>query len=146
MLRQVAGAHVQDWGRNNAVSLPYQTAGSLKILHTANSVELVREFVSRNPGSPVCCRYVGNDNLAEADGLVEQSIRVFEPMRNVVPSSNLWLEDGINEAYQSGEDLSRRNDAVERAAVRIAQAGFRPVGFNFSVGNPPKIIGAVVNG
>jgi hypothetical protein len=145
MLKQVAGAHVQSW-TDDAKKLVRQKCGSLKILNTANSVDLVQEFVNNNPDAPVCCRLVTSDNLSEADKLVEDSIREFERLLPIVNAENLWLEDGINEAYQSGEELGYRNDAVENASIKINNAGFRPVGFNFSVANPPKIINATVNG
>lgn len=147
--RNVAGGHVQDWGRGNATALSMQKGGALKVLNTANSTDRVRDFVSRNPHSPVCCRRVApqaEDNYRFADFNAEESIRAFENLQHVVAPENLWLEDGINEANQTGEELKYRDAGVQRNAPRIRAAGFRPVGFNFSVANPPRIDGATVNG
>lgn len=134
MLRNVAGPHVQSW-TDDAKRLVTQRAGSLKILHTAMSVNVVYEFRQRNPQSPVCCRYVGSDALIGVDERTDIAIRTFSPLQNVM-GADLYLEVPINEAYQAGAELGLHAGAVSRCAQKIFNAGMRPVGFNFSVGNP----------
>lgn len=145
MLRNVSGGHVQVWN-DDSKHIAYQKGGSLKILQTSNSPDLVGEFCQRNPDAHVACRLVTADSIELGDRYVDDSLRTFEDILNVVPEGHAWLEDGINEAYQAGDELKRRSDHVTRAAPKIRKAGWRPVGFNFSVANPARIAGATVNG
>lgn len=141
MLRNVAGPHVQSW-TDDAKKLVTGGAGAgcLKILNTSMSTDIVREFHQRNPTSPVACRYVAGDSLAEVDRRTSEALRIFEPLLSIVGDSDLlFIEVPINEAYQAGEELKYHSDAVIRCGHRIRQAGARPIGFNFSVGNPSNL-------
>lgn len=145
MLRNVSGGHVQRWD-NDSKQLVYQNGGSLKVLQTSNAPDLVGEFCARNPHAQIGCRLVTGNQLELSDRYVDDSLRTFERILNVVPEGNAWLEDGLNETNQAGDELKRRSDAVVRAAVKIRRAGWHPIGFNFSSANPAKIIGATVEG
>lgn len=145
MLRNISGGHVQQWN-DDSKKIARQKGGALKILQTSNEPDLVKEFCEINPDAHVACRLVTGNSLELSDTYMDQSLRTFERILPVVPEGHAWLEDGLNEAFQAGDELQRRSDVVVRAATRYRKAGWRCVGFNFSVANPARIAGATVNG
>lgn len=121
-------------------------AGSFKFMSDADNLEAAQRFHGNNPQSPVCYRLHTNDSLNDISGNTDRALQNAEKYRFLANAGLMYVEVPINEQFQTGDELSRLAEATIPQARKIAQAGFKPVAFNFSVGNPPRIMGADVNG
>lgn len=140
MLRNIGGPHVQRINDNVWKNLASRRLGALKILNTANDRDYVRNFVEHNPEAPVACRLV-DDNTDFSNMLerTQQAAELFRPILNIVGKDNCWLEILPNEKYQAGDELGLLAENTMRGAELVSNLGYRPIGFNFSVGNPSNI-------
>jgi N-acetylmuramoyl-L-alanine amidase len=140
--RVVAGSGVQSWTEDARTFCLRPGQGCLKILNTARDAGAVRRFHELNPLAPVIYRGVRGDDLAGLAARTEQSIHDTEDLAAFL-GDLLLVEVEVNEAYQTGADLSRLADGTITAVRRLRAAGRRPVIGNFSVGNP-QLAGAAL--
>lgn len=140
MLRNIGGPHVQHVNQDVWNNLSSKRLGALKILNTAIDLSYVSNFVQHNPDAPVACRLV--DDSTDFNNMLqrtEDAANIFRPVLNIVGKDNCWLEILPNEKYQAGGELAKLAEYTMRGAELVDRLGYRPIGFNFSVGNPSNI-------
>jgi hypothetical protein len=148
MQRQVGGMHVQSYnapmGPQAWDAVINRKFGSFKFMSDADNLEAAQRFHANNPTAPVCFRLHTNDSLSDLNSNTDRALASAEKYRFL--GDLLYVEIPINEAFQTGSELSQLAEASMPQARKIHSAGFKPVAFNFSVGNPPRVLGANVNG
>lgn len=135
MLRNVSGGHIQ-LVTEHSRKLFYSKAGCLKVCHPAFNIDLLQEFHSINPDSPVAGRLI--DDGADFNNMrvkTQQAIRLFEPAFKIF-NGNFYVNILPNEKYTEGIELRRLSDMTVVCAQDIHAAGARPLGFSLPVGNP----------
>ncbi|TAK24200.1 MAG: lytic transglycosylase domain-containing protein [Chloroflexota bacterium] len=139
---------IQDGGRDDAWDLVERVSPRiLKLLNTAFRWDRAGRWqAGRAPGDSVLVlRYVANDRLEDAIANTRWLIERANEARGH-GLTGIVLEIPINEAFQTGDDLSRLAEATVGAVDAVTGAEFGVAIGNFSVGNPIRLIGASVGG
>jgi hypothetical protein len=140
--RNKLGLHVNVWTFEAAAMVRWTDPAAVKVLDSSIDLWHLYEYRRRRPDGLVILRVLGNDRLEALGAAVDRTLRVADRIARFEPV----VEVPVNEAHQSGSALRAYADATSRAVERIAAAGYRPAVGNFSVGNPPRLRGAHVEG
>jgi hypothetical protein len=140
--RNKLGLHVNVWTVEAAAMVRWTEPAAVKVLDSAIDLWQLYEYRQRRPDGLVILRVLGDGRLATLDAVLARTLRVADRIARFEPV----VEVPVNEAHQSGSALRAYAEATVRAVERIAAAGYRPAVGNFSVGNPPRLRGAHVEG
>lgn len=148
MQRRVGGGHFQSFDRGATYAgeaadrLVDQPAGAMKVLNTARSRPHVDRFRRANPHGRVIYRRVAGDDPGTFLQRCHDVVRDCEELTFSGWETDLYAELPFNEVLQGGTELVLMNDLTIQGCAIFAAAHLRPVGFNFSVGNPIHLSGA----
>lgn len=146
--RRVGGGHFQsfDAGATYAPEavdrLVDAPAGCMKVLNTARDRGRVDRFRRANPHGKVVYRRVAGDDVGTFLQRCHDTVRDCDELKFSGWQDDLYAELPMNEALQGESELTLHAELTIQGCAIYAAAGLRPVGFNFSVGNPIRLTGA----